>query len=165
MRAFIKFVGRPYSKQHGHRLGMRNGFSCFYSTKTYSKFKKDLGWEAVAQLRRQGWAMVDSDPVILSVEVRASRNLGDISNLVGGIEDALNGIAWTDDCQVVIGPSLGKMVPGIDRPVLLISLRTIGWFAFLNSEDIGEVRNWCSDGLKRMRKIGGRKPCRTGKRP
>ena len=150
MRAVIHFKGKVYSKQHGHKslTNKNTGRIQFYSTQEYTDFKTSLGWEAAAQLRRQGWKLVEDEPVWISVLFRANKNLGDISNLLGGIEDALSGLVWKDDCQALI-----KTCYGIIRPDIKTTEITIVVENYEGSDPCSdEIRAWVQDGLKRRRR-------------
>lgn len=150
MRAVIHFKGKPYSKQAGHRSYLdKNAQKIrFYSTGEYDSFKTALGWEAAAQLRKQGWVTEESDPVWISVMFKSNHNLGDVSNMLGGIEDALNGLAWADDCQAVIRSCFGAMLDNQDEVELTIVLEKF----FGTEPHAPEIRAWVKDGLKRRLK-------------
>lgn len=172
MKAVIYYIGTPFSKQHGHRVSFKNisehmrlkemgikkpGKKFFYSTGDYEGFKEDLGWSAVAQLRRQNWVFVEKDPVWISVIFAYKSNLGDNSNLIGGIEDALNGIAWTDDCQAIINKVYGVINPELETPRITIILENFDGSEIKVSEGITA---WVADGLNRRLKKQKKKGAR-----
>jgi Holliday junction resolvase RusA-like endonuclease len=150
MKAIIHFKGTPRSKQHGHKsfTNKNTGKIHFYSTTEYTNFKTALGWESAAQLRRQGWIRVEEDPVWISVMFKANHNVADISNVLGGIEDALNGLAWADDCQALIRTCYGIMTPGQEEIEFTVVLENFEG----NDPCADGIRAWVRDGLKRRRK-------------
>jgi hypothetical protein len=163
MKAVIHYKGTPLSKQNGHRVSFKNisehmrlkdmgikktGKKFFYSTGDYATFKEELGWEAAAQLRRQGWIFVDEEPIWISILFKANRNLGDISNLIGGIEDALNGLVWKDDCQALLKTCYGVIRPDIQTTEITIVVEN-----YEGSDPCADkIRAWVLDGLKRRRR-------------
>ncbi len=62
----------------------------------YWAWKDEVGWEA----KRAG-VRPATGPVSLMVRVWATRPHGDVDNYLKGVADALNGIAYEDDRQVV----------------------------------------------------------------
>ncbi len=60
------------------------------------RYKADV----VSRLRQAGWKPV-SGPMVLSITWRRKIKSGDLSNRVKVLEDALKGLAWHDDSQVV----------------------------------------------------------------
>jgi hypothetical protein len=144
MKAVIYFKGNVLSKQHA-----TGRFGNHYFTKPkHKEFREALGWESAAQLRRQGWIRVEEEPVYISIQFRAGKNLGDISNLLGGIEDALNGLAWADDCQALLRNCYGIITPGQAETEITIILEN-----FEGDGPVAEgIRAWVLDGLKRRRR-------------
>ena len=155
MRAVIRFVGVPFSKQNSHPFfhNKNTGKMQFYSSKGYTDFKTGLAWDATSQLRKQGWKRVDEGPVWLSVKIVSSKYLGDLSNMIGGVEDALNGIAYKDDAQVMLRCCVGCVRPNFDTEVEIV-LET---FNDENQDFVRSVSDWVRSGLKRHKKrIDGR---------
>ncbi len=149
----------PVSKQHGNKVnfkrlaehmeakaagvkGRRGSF--WYLTQEYQDFKEKLGWEAKVQLAQQGWRMVTDWPVWVGIKVRANANIMDQSNLIGTIEDALNGIAYLDDCQVFVDRS-----PGLLFSNMATEDYTIEIFLRTEADQSAECVNYVRDGLKR----------------
>lgn len=149
----------PVSKQHGNRVnfkrlaehmankaagvkGRRGSF--WYLTQDYQDFKEKLAWESKVQLAQQGWRMVTDWPVWLGLKIRANRNIMDQSNMIGTVEDALNGIAFLDDCQVFLDKSPGLLFSNMATAeyTIEIHLRT-------DAEQSAECVNYVRDGLKR----------------
>jgi hypothetical protein len=122
--------------------GRRGSF--WYLTKEYTDFKETLAKEAQVQLYQQGWRMVTDWPVWLGLKIRANRNIMDHSNMIGTIEDALNGIAFVDDCQVFLDKSPGLLFSSMDAKdyTIEIHLRT-------EADQSAECVNYVLDGLKR----------------
>ena len=148
MRAVIRFVGVPLSKQHGNRSFIKDEKIKYYSTSGYTDFKTGLGWDALSQLRKQGWVRVDEGPVWMSVKIVSSKYLGDLSNMIGGIEDALNGLAYKDDAQVMLRCCVGCVRPDFDTVVEIV-LET---FHDESQEFVKMVFDWVRSGLKRHSK-------------
>lgn len=149
----------PVSKQHGNKVnfkrladhmaakaegvkGRRGSF--WYLTQDYKDFKEKLAWEAKVQLIQQGWRMVTDWPVWLGLKIRANRNIMDQSNMIGTVEDALNGIAFLDDCQVFLDKSPGLLFSNMatEEYTIEIYLRT-------EADQSAECVNYVRDGLKR----------------
>ena len=150
MKAFIHFKRKPNSKQHGHKsfTNKNTGKVQYYSTGEYTNFKTALGWEAAAQLRRQGWQLQEDDPVWISLMFKADHNLGDVSNLIGGGEGALDGLAWAGDCQALIRTCYGVVLKNQDEVEMTIVLET-----FTGTEPCADsIRAWVRDGLKRRKR-------------
>jgi len=59
-------------------------------------YKKNAGLDA----RSQG-AVIMPGPLQVSVDVYRPRRIGDLDNQIKILFDAMNGIAWSDDSQVV----------------------------------------------------------------
>jgi Holliday junction resolvase RusA-like endonuclease len=144
VQAIIKLKDiKPISKQHGTG---RNG-SHYYPKPEYVAFKDTLAWEAVAQLREQGWRCKEFGVVWLSVLFKFHHNIGDISNLIGGIEDALEGVAYKNDCQVFLKKCCGAITkdPQVSTTIYLEA----------NEKENFYFNEWINDGLRRRKKRNG----------
>ena len=142
MRAIIVIKGiKPLSKQHGTgRFGNR-----YFTKPKYKEFKDFFSWEAKKQLAQQGWKCIKDNPVWLSVVFKSNKNIGDISNLLGGIEDALEGIAFENDCQVFLRSCYGMLT---DEPKFVETRIKLE----LESQFYRSEIDWIKDGLKKRRK-------------
>lgn len=139
-KATIHISGiKPLSKQHGTgRCGNK-----YFPKPEYKAFKDALAWEALTQLKNQGWKLIETGPVWMSVIFRADKNLGDISNLIGGIEDALEGIAYKNDCQVFLKRCRGVVFKN-EPTNFTIELETTVQLVAYDA--------WVADGIKRRTK-------------
>lgn len=109
--------GRPQAKGRA-RVTMRGGFARAYSpksTKDYEIIAAEAGRDAMCGIANlfEGALSVRMDfvlpiPVSKSKKAKAGMVSGEIkhigkpdcSNLVKGVEDALNGVCWHDDSQI-----------------------------------------------------------------
>lgn len=82
-----------------------------YVSADAKKFKEAAGWA----LRAQGVVCIEDDPVSLKLDVYFPRAAGDLSNRIKVLEDALNGIAYTDDAQVVHLDVTRYLIPPIPK--------------------------------------------------
>lgn len=80
-------------------------------TKAYESLVRDC---AALAVRRHRWSL-RSSPIALHVTVRRARRAGDATNFCKSIEDACNGIVWTDDELVrrVVVDVLDGQPPGV----------------------------------------------------
>ena len=105
------------------------------------KFKEELALLAKA-------IMSDAKPFTGKLEVRifvfrnfpspTNKRYGDIDNLAKGILDALNGVAWIDDSQIV-DLTIRKFVTDC-KPYIVIWVETIGLLSgYRRDQEIGNV--------------------------
>ena len=77
----------------------------FYTPKKLSDYQEAVGWTAKEQMLRQEVTAFEKDvPLWLTVAfIKGGKLTGkpDTSNLVKAIEDALNGVCYHDDSQIV----------------------------------------------------------------
>jgi crossover junction endodeoxyribonuclease RusA len=66
-------------------------------SKDAKEYKSAAGWAAVAAVGR---TLLEC-PVILRVDVYRPRKSGDLGNRIKIVEDALNGVVWVDDSQII----------------------------------------------------------------
>jgi hypothetical protein len=150
MKAIIHYKGTPLSKQHGTKACVQNGHIRFYPVPDYAAFKLEFHYDALKQCTRQGWRRLEDMPVRISIMFRAPKNLGDISNLIGGIEDALTGVVWHDDCQAILGNCFGiiRDEKEIDLTIVVETFDP----ALYPGEGVAQgIVDWVKDGLKKKR--------------
>ena len=95
----FRFVvpGPPRPKERARRgKGGR-----WYTPRATTAFEAAVGWAArAAGARRPSWPC--AGPVRLTLRLWfGDRRRRDADNVAKAVQDALNGIAWLDDCQVV----------------------------------------------------------------
>ena len=97
-----------------------------YSPKWYRQWKADFG--LFARLAMKGQPPLEC-PLKLSAQFfklkpknPQSRNYGDLDNLLKAVKDAMNGICYKDDSQVVQYGSCGKFH---GQPLIVIELEEI----------------------------------------
>ena len=71
-----------------------------YMPKTYTAWCDLIRQQAIEQLRSQGWYLQETGAVIIKAHFLQRKWRADIDQLLGAIMDALQGAAFTDDCQV-----------------------------------------------------------------
>ena len=72
--------------------------------KGHARWQRDFGLQALAQLRTQGLMQPLDGPVLCQVVERVPNARRDAGTGCKAILDALNGIAWRDDRQLVCHP-------------------------------------------------------------
>lgn len=91
---------RPLSKQAGTKFGKKR---C-YLTNEYKNFKDIVAWCSKLQLIEQKWQLNTVKPIVILCEICWPKNdsgrIGDIDNVVSGIYDALQGVAYKNDKQI-----------------------------------------------------------------
>lgn len=87
----------PMSKQHsGGVCGKRH-----YVKAKYVEWKYTVGWMAREQAKTQKWVMSEYHiDLKMEISVIGAKRL-DLDNIAGGIMDALNGVIYTDDGQIM----------------------------------------------------------------
>jgi len=65
-----------------------------------------VGWKTLVGLRARqerhpDWPLPLTEPVGLSLQFLVPRNAGDLKNLTWAVEDAMKGIVYTDDKQII----------------------------------------------------------------
>jgi hypothetical protein len=111
VRAFIVIDDlKPIGKQTGTKISRAGG----HSTEAYQDFKTTVGWEAKLQLRKlpafRFLPVPRPRPVIIAVAIywpnfpRGHRqHIGDVAdNGISGILDAMKGIVYDDDDQIMV---------------------------------------------------------------
>ena len=83
-------------------------------------YKDLIGWTA-----KQAGATILDGPIVLLVTATVYRRRWDASNVLKGVEDALNGICWHDDHQVVDARIRIIDAPALSEDVLAVEVR--GW--------------------------------------
>lgn len=96
MKVFIPIVPKPTPRP---RLSLKG--SVYYAD-GYKEYLEELGYLYL----QAGGKYYGNDRIKIRIEFCKNiavkkRNYGDIDNLVKGVLDALSGVAYNDDCQVV----------------------------------------------------------------
>lgn len=89
----------------GRKAGARGGLSKNENIKAVMDFRNAVSWEFRCSLRetkdRPAWLRDDGSYVgLLEVEIEFYGASDDIVNVAKEVEDALNGVAWHDDCLI-----------------------------------------------------------------
>lgn len=97
MEAWLRFQGiRPLSKQHSHgKKGKRH-----FVKPEYLRRRQEFSAEAQNQLDYEGWEIESRANVHMGVWITWNQVLADDENVIGIILDALEGVAYKNDCQV-----------------------------------------------------------------
>ncbi len=96
-RLFIKPV--PYKV----RTTIIRGTPTVYTPEDYKHYKQLLAYYVSSEYHRQQFFRVYSLQLIfnLATEHYTSKNAGDLDNLSKGVLDALQGIIWKNDAQII----------------------------------------------------------------
>ena len=138
----IRFIAEiiPHGKERA-RQAMRNGYVHSYTPKKTVEFERAIAWAYKAAYR--GAQMPQDAPLSINVtsyipipksapkrlrELYASERVyhtkkPDASNILKSVEDALNGIAYSDDAQIADTRSV-KFYS--ERPRVEVTIRTLG---------------------------------------
>ena len=87
--------GNPVPKQRP-RLGRRN---TTYTPQRTKNWEAEVGW--ICKQNNPGLVPLQGEVAVWMVFYRSTRHKCDLDNLVKGVNDGLNGIAFIDDTQVV----------------------------------------------------------------
>jgi Holliday junction resolvase RusA-like endonuclease len=117
-RAALDRHARPAFAKGRARFGKNN----IYTPGSTRKFEHDLGWVAKIAMKGRGPIF---GPVSITVRFEisgspTSKRFGDLDNLCKAALDALNGIAFFDDCQIV-SLHATKVCSSTPRTVLTIT--------------------------------------------
>src|SRR5215472_4393003 len=110
MKLVIELPGEPQAKERP-RLGRHGNV---YTPKNTARYEKALAWQAKVDMLRVGWPskMIGPIRITATASFRISKKnmhlLGktwparlDVDNFGKAVLDALNGVVYDDDCQVV----------------------------------------------------------------
>ena len=87
---------RPVAKERP-RVGKQGQV---YTPRKTREFEAAVGWYALQARRKAGWEML-TGPVQLDVTFVGPPARADLSNLVKSLEDAMNGVLWSDDSLII----------------------------------------------------------------
>jgi len=116
-------VRRPFTFQvHGRivpqaRMTQRSKYVSERAVRSLA-YQDQIGWTA-----KQAGATILDGPIILLVTATVYRRRWDASNVLKGIEDALNGICWHDDHQVIDARIRIIDAPALAEDVLTVEVR------------------------------------------
>lgn len=74
-----------------------------YKTKKLEYYQKQLGYEALDRMNRNGWQMIEKEFRMDVTFYCVNKKRGDRVNLLKSLEDALQGIVYKDDYYSVDG--------------------------------------------------------------
>ena len=89
-------------KKNSMVLTSKNGKPRMIKDQKVKNFEEYLAWIATGEMKRNGFTKPFEKPVKLHLEVVFGDNYRrDLQNCFGSVCDALNGIVYADDCQIV----------------------------------------------------------------
>lgn len=98
-------------KKNSFKVGVAKGGRPYqYRSQAAKASENAIAWEAAVELRRRGWRQ----PVAGPVELRAifAKTRADCIGLMETLQDALQGVAYLDDSQVVKGSQEWQSLEG-----------------------------------------------------
>lgn len=113
----LTLVGNPRSTQTCYRHACRGGFPSVYMSKVCKDLKEDYQW----QVRGQYKGAVTTSPLSIKMVIYfGTKRKADIDNFNKLIFDAMTGIVYEDDSQIVelnIKKSYDKEAPRIELDI------------------------------------------------
>lgn len=97
-----------------------------YMPAAYTAWRDEVGWHAKSVIKEPL-----TGPVTLLMQFRVQRGRVDLDNLVKGVLDALNGIAYHDDAQVVRLSAHKLAAPPSERGVTVYVMDNEGYIQTL----------------------------------
>ena len=120
-RVMFEVEGQPIPKARPRVVVGRGGRSRAFTPKATRDWEQQVGWAALAAGVRQA----EGDVALDLTFRRKGRRRADLDNMIKACLDGLNGIAYSDDYQVV---ALSASVQyNCKRPGVTIKIRRIGW--------------------------------------
>lgn len=118
MEYTVILEGRPKSTGTLYRYACRGKHPCMYMTSSGKALKEDYQWQAKSQWKRK----IIENPLIISVRLYFEDNRkADWDNFHKVSMDALTGIVWNDDSQIMeatVSKYYDKARPRIEIDIL-----------------------------------------------
>jgi Holliday junction resolvase RusA-like endonuclease len=119
----FRVTGQPLPKQRARVFEDARGKRRAVTPDRTKDWEQWIGWYAVYEMHQRGLAPLTGDVRMTCEFERHGRQRADLDNLIKAVSDALNGIVWQDDTQVV--GIVARVVYGVAEPGVSVRVESV----------------------------------------